>query len=486
MNLDLLRPEICLALTALAAIAADLLFKRKAFVTAVCLAGIAVAAGLTFSIMSKSPQVIANGLFSLDDYAIFFKFLFLGLAFTVILASVDYVNRMKDFHGEFHALLLMATLGAMLTASASDIISILLSVELTALSFYALVGLLKNGKASESSIKYILLGAVNSAVLLYGLSMVFGFSGSTGLTGIARAAAAIPAGGAAGGAGLIFGLVLVVAGFGFKIAAVPFHMWAPDVYEGAPTPVTLYLSTASKIAGFAVLTRFLLIAFKQPVSLAENWGAILAGISALTMTAGNLLAIPQLNIKRMLSYSSIAQSGYMLVAVAALGMSAESFGQVQSSLLYFVLAFALAELAVFTAVVVMSRNKPNDLITDYAGLSRRSPLLAVAMTLGLLSLMGLPPLAGFMGKFYVFTQAAQHGLLWLVIVAVVNSVISAYYYLRIIKTIWMDEPASEESISSSFGPRFALAAACIGIAALGIAPALITRFTEFGSHLLFP
>jgi NADH-quinone oxidoreductase subunit N len=484
LNLELLRPEICLALTALAAIAVDLIFKRKAVVTLVCLAGLAVAAGLTFSVMGKTPQVIANGLFALDDYSIFFKFLFLGLAFTTILASVDYVNKMRNFHGEFHALILTATLGAMLTASASDIISVLLSVELTALSFYALVGFLKDVKASESSLKYVLLGAVNSAVLLYGLSMLFGFSGSTSLNGIAGAVAAIPSGGAAGGAGLIFGLVLVVAGFGFKIVAVPFHMWAPDVYEGAPTPVTLYLSTASKIAGFSVLMRFLLTAFLQPISLAQNWGTILAALSVLTMTAGNLLAIPQVNIKRMLSYSSIAQSGYVLVAVASLGFSAASFRQVQSSLLYFILAFAFAELAVFTVIVVMSRNKPADLISDYAGLSRRSPLLAVAMTLGLLSLMGLPPLAGFMGKFYIFSQASQHGLIWLVVVAVINSVISAYYYLRIIRNIWMDEPAGEETASSSFGPRIALIIACLGIVVLGVAPALIARFTEFGSHLL--
>jgi len=486
LNLDLLRPEICMALTALAAVGADLLFKRKAIVTAVCLAGIAAATGLTFSIMGNAPQIIANRLFSLDDYAIFFKFLFLGLAFIVIVASVDYVNRMKDFHGEFHALLITATLGAMLTASATDIISILLSVELTAISFYALVGFLKNGKTAESSIKYVLLGAINSAVLLYGFSMLFGFTGSTVLSGMERATAAIPSGGAAGGAGLLFGLMLVIAGFGFKIAAVPFHMWAPDVYEGAPTPVTLYLSTASKIAGFAVLTRILVTPFMQPVALARNWGIILAGIAALTMTTGNLLAIPQVNIKRLLSYSSIAQSGYMLVAVAALGMSSSNFLQARSSLLYFILAFAFAELAVFTAIVVMSRNKPADLISDYAGLARRSPLLGVAMTLGLLSLMGLPPLAGFMGKFYVFTQAAQHGLLWLVIIAVVNSVVSAYYYLRIIKTIWTDEPASEEPVSSSLGPRFALAFACLGIAVLGVAPAIITRFSEFGSHMFMP
>ncbi|MGA3093998.1 MAG: proton-conducting transporter membrane subunit, partial [Dehalococcoidales bacterium] len=220
MNLDLLRPEICLAITAVAAIVADLLFKRKEAVTIVSLLGIGVAALLTLSILGKNPQTIGNGLFALDNYALFFTFLFLGLAFMVILASVDYVSRMSDFHGEFHALILTVALGAILTAAATDIISILLSVELTAISFYALVGFLKDGKASESSLKYILLGAVNSAILLYGLAMLFGFSGSTRLAEIAQAVSNIPAQGINGSAGLLFGLVLVCAGFGFKIAAV--------------------------------------------------------------------------------------------------------------------------------------------------------------------------------------------------------------------------------------------------------------------------
>ena len=426
---------------------------------------------------------MGNGLFALDHFAVFFKLLFLGLAFMVILASTDYVKRMERFHGEFHALILTATLGAMLTAAATDIISILLSVELTAISFYALVGFLKEGKAGESSLKYILLGAVNSAVLLYGLAMVFGFTGSTHLSDIAQAVGNIP-GGFSGSAGLIFGLVLIVAGFGFKIAAVPFHMWAPDVYEGAPTPITLLLSTASKIAGFSVLLRFLVTAFIQPTHISQDWGVILAVISALTMTAGNLLAIQQKNIKRLLAYSSIAQSGYMLVSVAALGMTAASNLALQSSLLYFIAAFALAEIAVFTAVIIVSRKLNSDLIANYAGLAKRSPLLAIGITVGLLSLMGLPPLAGFMGKFYTFSQATQHGLIWLVIIAVVNSVISAYYYLKIIKTIWMDEPAAEEAVTSSIAPKLALAVACIGILLLGIAPSIFTRATEWGAHLL--
>ncbi len=486
MNLELLKPEICLAITALAAVVIDLFAKRKAFVSIVSLLGIAAAAGLSISVVGDTPATIGNGLFALDNYAVFFKMLFLGLAFMVVLASVDYVNRMHRFHGEFHALILTATLGAMLTAAATDIISILLSIELTAISFYALVGFLKNEKGSESSLKYVLLGAINSAVLLYGLALVFGFCGSTQLADIARAVAAIPANSFTASAGLIFGLVLVVAGFGFKIAAVPFHMWAPDVYEGAPTPITLYLSTASKIAGFAVMARFLLTGFIQPAELSQNWGLALAVISALTMTLGNVLAIQQENIKRLLAFSSIAQSGYMLVAIAALGMTAAGNDALQSSLLYFIAAFALAEIAVFASVIIISHQLDSDTISDYAGLSKRSPLLASAITLGLLSLMGLPPLAGFMGKFYVFSQAAQHGLIWLVIIAVVNSVISAYYYLRIIKTIWIDDPAGEEPIKSSIAPRIALLVACIGIILLGVAPALFTRVTEWGAHLFLP
>jgi NADH-quinone oxidoreductase subunit N len=374
----------------------------------------------------------------------------------------------------------------MLTTAATDIISILLSVELTAISFYALVGFLKDGKSSESSLKYILLGAINSAILLYGLAMVFGFSGTTQLTEIAQAVANIPAHGITGNAGLIFELMLVTAGFGFKIAAVPFHMWAPDVYEGAPTPVTLYLSTASKIAGFAVMLRFLLTGFILPTSLSHNWGVALAIISVLTMTSGNLLAIWQTNIKRLLAYSSISQSGYMLIALASLGMTAASSTAIQSSLLYYILAFALAELAAFTTIIIVSHRLNSDTIADYAGLAKRSPVLASALTIGLLSLTGLPSTVGFIGKFYVFSQAVQSGLIWLVIIAVFNSVISSFYYLRIIKTMWMDAPSGEGTITSSIAPRLALLIACLGIILLGIVPALFTRATEWGAHLLLP
>jgi NADH-quinone oxidoreductase subunit N len=470
----------------LAVVAADLLSQRKGLVTIVSLMGIGISAAMAISLIGAGAQTAGNGLFALDHFAIFFKLLFLGIAFLVIMASADYVKNMSRFHGEYHTLLLTATLGAMLTAAATDIISILLSVELTAISLYALVGFLKDNKSGESSIKYILLGAVNSAVLLYGLAMVFGFTGSTSLVDIAQAVGGIPAHGISGSAGLIFGIVLVIAGFGFKIGVVPFHMWAPDVYEGAPTPVTLYLSTASKIAGFSILLRFLITAFIQPTNISQDWGVILAVISAFTMTFGNVFAMPQVNIKRLLAYSSIAQSGYMLVALAAIGMAAASVNALQSSLLYYILAFALAEIVVFTVVITVSHKLNSDFIADYAGLAKRSPILSITITLGLLSLMGLPPLAGFIGKFYVFTQAAQHGLIWLVIIAVINSVISSYYYLKIIKTIWMDDAADEEAIKPSVAPGLALALACAGILLLGIAPAVFTQVSQWGAHLLLP
>jgi len=478
----MLRPEICLAVTAVAVIAVDLFCRIKWLVNITSVAGLLASICMALLLIGNSEQSIGNGLFILDNYAIYFKLLFLGIALLVILASTDYVKRLPKLHGEFHALLLTATLGAMLTAAAHDIIAMLLSIELTAISLYALVAMLKNTKSNESAVKYILLGAVNSAVLLFGLALIFGFSGSTSFTTIAAAVSTIQVGNIADHAGLLFGLVLTLAGFAFKIAAVPFHMWAPDVYEGAPTPITLFLSTVSKIAGLSILMRFMLTAFIQTDSLINNLGIILAIVSALTMTAGNLIAITQHNIKRLLAYSSIAQSGYMLIVVAVAAIGLHSAASI-SNLLYYLVAFAIAEVAVFSVIIIASRNADMDDISDYAGLAKRSPLLACAMTLGLLSLMGLPPLAGFMGKFFVFSQAAQNGLLWLVLIAVVNSVISAYYYLKIVRTIWMDAPASADAVKTSLAPKLALLISCTGILLLGILPALLNKAAEWGSFL---
>ncbi|MCL1885862.1 MAG: NADH-quinone oxidoreductase subunit N [Dehalococcoidia bacterium] len=485
MNLDLLRPEICLAVTAVVVIAVDLLCRHKWLVTVVSIAGLLASAGLALSLSGGASQSIGNGLFALDAYAIYFKFLFLGITLLAILASVDYVNRLPKLNGEFHALVLTAALGAMLTAAAQDIISIFLSIELTAISLYALVAMLKNSKSSESAVKYILLGAVNSAILLFGLALVFGFSGATSLHGIWQAVHSIRPENIAENAGFLLGSALTLSGLAFKIAAVPFHMWAPDVYEGSPTPITLFLSTVSKLAGFSILARFVIMTMSfQSDALSNTFGITLAVISAASMTAGNLLAIKQHSIKRLLAYSSIAQSGYMLMLIATAPInsspSTDGYGY---SLLCYMIAFALAELAVFTVIIIASKHADHDTTDDYAGLAKRSPLLACAMTLGLLSLMGMPPLVGFLGKFCVFIEVAQHGLVWLVIIAVVNSVISAYYYLKIIRTIWMEAPASTDNIKSSIAPKLVLLVSCFGLLLFCVLPMLLIKYFEWlGLH----
>jgi NADH-quinone oxidoreductase subunit N len=249
-------------------------------------------------------------------------------------------------------------------------------------------------------------------------------------------------------------------------------MWVPDVYEGAPTPVTAYLSVASKAAGFAVIFRVFDIAFGLPEALSNQWGMLFAVLSAISMTLGNVAAIPQVNIKRMLGYSSIAQAGYIMVGLAALGMSALSSADTitHGGILFFLAGYALTNLAAFIAIIAITNKVGSDLIQDFTGMGKRAPVLAAALTLALVSLIGIPPAVGFMGKFYVFSGAVREGLLWLVIIAVINSVISAYYYLRVVKVMWFNEPASTEKVPSSVALRIALAISALGILLLGILP----------------
>jgi len=482
LNLELLLPEMIIAGTAVLVILLDLFGGRRA-VTIASLAGLAAAFGVTISMWGGDQQFIFNGLFALDGYALFFKLLFITIAALVILASVDYSSRFKSSAGEYHALLLIATLGMVLMAAAADLIAVFISLELVAISCYILAGFLKDRKSTEASLKFVLLGGIASAVLVYGMALVFGFTGETRLAEISAAVQGLSAASIVGSPGLLMGMVLMAAGFGFKIAAVPFQMWAPDVYEGAPTPVTLFLSVGSKAAGFAVLLRVFFSAFSLPQALSSDWGTIFAVLSAAGMLLGNILAIQQGNIKRMLAYSSIAHSGYILVGLAAVGMSASASAPGQSNLLFYVAAFTLADLAVFTAVIIISSKLNSDLIEDYAGVGRRSPLLASALTLALVSLIGLPPTAGFIAKFYIFTAAARNSLLWLIILAVIASVISAFYYLRVVKVMWLNQPAGDERITASPAPGLALAIACAGILLLGVAPALLMKLVEAASIL---
>jgi len=483
LNLELLIPEFCLIGFAIALVLVDFFTQRRTPLVVVSLVGLAVSGGFAIAIWGSSAQTAFNDMLAVDNFAIFFKLLFLGIAALVILASVDYTPRFARFKSEFHVLVLLATLGMMLMAAATELITLFVALELTSISLYALVGFLKDRKSIEASLKYLLLGAVASAVLLYGMALIFGFTGKTHLGEIAQAIQAMSPQSVLDSPGLILGIVLMGAGFGFKIAAVPFHMWVPDVYEGAPTPITAYLSVASKAAGFAIILRVFYSAFGSPGWLSLDWGLLFAALAVIGMFVGNVSAIPQANIKRMLGYSSIAQAGYLMVGVATMGVTAADSIVGQSVVIFFLVSYALTNLGAFTAIIAISNKVNSDLIKDYAGMGKRAPLLSLALTLCLISLIGMPPAAGFMAKFFLFSTAVNQGLLWLVIIAVINSVISAYYYLRVVKVMWLGEPASEEKIPSSGALRVALSLSCLGVLLLGVIPGYAMKLAEFAARM---
>ena len=474
MNYWLIAPEISLGIFALIVIVLDLLFKRKGILPLACIAGLMVSLGFTVALWGKEPQSIFNNTFNSDHYALFFNVIFIGAAFLVILSSIDYVNKFKSFQGEYYALILLSAVGMMLLASTGELISIYISLELTSLSMYALTAFLRDSKSAEAGLKYLLLGAVASAVLLFGMALVYGFTGTTHLSEIANYLSGSYT--SAGSdvlwnqPGLLLGIIMIVAGFGFKIAAVPFQMWVPDVYEGAPTPITAYLSVASKAAGFAVILRVFFVAFGTPDWLGHNWAMVFAVISAFTMCVGNLMALFQTNIKRMMGYSSIAQAGYLMVGVAAVGMASLDDNLGRSGVLFFLASYAATNLGAFIAIIAISNKINSDSIDDYSGMSRRSPLMALGLALCLFSLTGIPPAAGFIAKVYIFNSGVQNGLLWLVIIGVINSVVSAFYYLRVVKVMYLGEPASEEKVPASLPLGFAMALAVMGMLYIGIFP----------------
>jgi NADH-quinone oxidoreductase subunit N len=481
MNWWLLSPEITLAAFAVIVILLDLAVKRKGILAAVSVIGLLVAMVFAVGLWDKTGVAALNGMLVVDRFSLFFQFFFPGVAVLVVLGSTDYASRFSRFQGEYYALILLATTGMMFLASTGELISIYVSLELMSLSLYALTGFLRDPKSGEAGLKYLLLGAVASAVLLYGLALTFGITGTTHLAGIA--AAVKDMGSATENPALLMAIAFIIAGFGFKIASVPFQMWVPDVYEGAPTPVTAFLSVASKAAGFAVLVRVFTVAFPSPEWLSQDWAMLFAVLSAVTMTLGNIVALMQTNIKRLLGYSSIAHAGYIMLGLAAIGVAGGG-GLGQNGILFYLAAYGITNLAAFIAIIAISHRLDSDLISDYAGMSRRSPLLAAALALGLISLTGLPVTAGFWAKIYIFNSAVQEGLLWLVVIALLNSVIAAYYYLRIIKTMYMEEPASEEPVASSAPVKVALVVCSIGVLYMGFLPGAILRLVEAASLLL--
>lgn len=474
----------------------DLVIQRKAYLVGIGLAGLAVP--LVFSIALwgdlEGGVVVNNGVLAdtlaVDSFALFFKFLFVGVAAVVILMSSDYSRRFSRFQMEYYALVLLSLTGMMLLASTTELITIYVSLELTALPLAALAAFNRDSRSSESGLKFLVLSGVSSAVLLYGMVLVYGFSGSTMLPDIARQLGDMgldtgdrPFGSYA----LLMGVVMMVAGFGFKITSVPFQMWAPDVYEGSPTPVTAFLSVASKAAGFAVILRVFYLAFPMPI-LSIEWSAIFAVLAVLSMTIGNLVAIAQTNIKRMLAYSTVAHAGYLLVGLAAVTSRVtegnEAIGP--SGVLFYLGGYAVMNLAAFSAVIAISTRIGSDNFYDFAGMGRRAPYLAAVLAFAMVSLTGVPPTVGFMAKLYIFGAAVNAGLWWLALAGVINSVISAYYYLRVIKVMYLSEAPSEERLVSGLPMRLALIATTAGVLLFGVYPGPLLEIARTAAEVLAP
>ncbi|HET9587551.1 MAG TPA: NADH-quinone oxidoreductase subunit N, partial [Anaerolineales bacterium] len=369
------------------------------------------------------PISTLGGMVRFDWLGFFFKMLFMFAGAATALLLMD--NEKVGHRGEGYLLMLASLIGMNLMASAGDLVMLYLAIETTSIPLYVLSGfMLADDRSTEAGFKYLLFGAMTSAVTLYGLSLVFGFTGTTDIYELAEMLQA-------GNLSLVtaFGiLVLILVGLGFKASFVPFHFWAPDVYEGAPTPVSGFLSTASKAAGFAVLTRLFVIAFPD---LASSWTAVLAVLAAVTMTVGNLLALPQTNIKRLLAFSSIAHAGYVLIGVVALTQLGVA------SVVFYLAAYILTNLLAFGIVMAFSRVTGLEEITDYAGMSRRNPGLALMMLAAFLSLAGMPPFGGFVAKVVVFAAGVQAGYVWLVVIGIINSFIGVYYYLNVLKYVYL-------------------------------------------------
>jgi proton-translocating NADH-quinone oxidoreductase chain N len=455
-DLYLLSPQLSLVFIALVVIVVDLLVKRRIVTVAVALIGLIVPLGFTISLAFLVGPMVANhtipsdqafyGMLVVDQYAIFFDIIFLIIAAILILSSYSYVGKYVRADGEFYTLLLFSVTGMMFLASTNELLTIYISLELASIPLYVMAGLLRTSERSaEAAVKYVLLGAMSSAIVLYGFALLYGLTGTTDLNAIATS---IAKGVQNGNVLLLIACVLVLAGFGFKISAVPFHMWAPDIYEGAPTPATAFFSVGSKAAGFAALLRIFITGGLGQVNL-MSLTLIVSIIAVVTMTLGNLVAAVQTNVKRMMAYSSIAQAGYILVGFAASLSGQNSSGS--SAVLFFIFVYVLTNLGAFAGIIALANATGGEKIEDFRGLAKRAPLLSAGTALCLLSLSGIPPMAGFVSKVFIFTAAWSQGLSWLVVIALINTVVSLVYYGRLVKVMYFDAPLKEDHLTTPLG-----------------------------------
>ncbi|TVR32748.1 MAG: NADH-quinone oxidoreductase subunit N [Nitriliruptor sp.] len=476
-------PEIALTVTALLVLLADLNLRGDAKQLVNPLAAFGTVVAIVFTVLLWGEERTTFGTsFVVNEYAVVFKLLFLGSLLAILGISWRFFAEGRYFQGEYYFLLLTAFIGMLIMPSARDLLLLFVALETVSIPAFVMAGLRKRSLySSEAALKFFLIGVLSVALMLFGISMVYGFTGTTDLAGIAAAISA---------AGdpeplLLASVMLVIVGFGFKISAVPFHFWAPDTYAGAPLPVAAMLAVASKAAGFAGLIAIAFIAFEP---LAEVWAPVLGVLAILTMTLGNLVALQQRDLIRLLAYSSVAQAGYMLIPFGLARSGADGAvvneAAVQAVLFYLV-AYAVMNIGAFGVAIAVNRRTGLRSIADYAGLSARSPLLAMALTVFLLSLGGAPPTVGLWAKFAIvqaaLTDVTPFGVV-LMVFLVFNSVIAFFYYLKVVKTMWMDEARElDVQLQPGFNLSTVVAVLMIGTVVLGVLPGLISGATSLTS-----
>lgn len=488
-------PGVVVAVGALVVFLVDLFVARKAVLAWIAAAGLiagaAVAVGQWISVSdglhfnAREPRTGFAGMVSLDKYALFCVVLFAGIGVATIMLSDAYLARRKAARGEFYGLLMLVITGMIGMVVSTDIVAFFVSFELMSLPTYVLAGYLwRDERSGEASIKYFVTGAFSSAILAFGLALVYGATGQTNYAGIAAGLGKLSGLDARGF--LVVAFVLVVTGFGFKISAVPFHNWAPDVYEGAPTPVTAFMAVGVKAAAFAGFAKLFVVAAGLEW---QTWAHTMTILAVLTMVVGNVLALPQRNLKRMLAYSSIAHAGYLTLGLIAAGKSGDPLGV--GAILFYLAAYALMNLGAFGVLIwIRNHRKYAYSLGEMGGLGRTMPWAAILMAVFMVSLTGIPPTIGFWGKFYLFTAVVQANLTWLAIVAVIMSSVSAYYYLRVVWYMYFREApegaeVEAEPASSQLGVTVAVSLAAVGVLVVGLFPEPLLRAAEGAVRLVF-
>jgi NADH-quinone oxidoreductase subunit N len=466
-------PEIVLASALTLVLVIDLVLPDRYKVVNgwLALAGILGTIGALGTLVGETRTAFA-GMFVVDSFALLFKFLFMAVAAVVVLMSINYGDEtMRERQGEFYFLVLSSFLGMMLISSARDMLMLFVALELVTAPGFLVAGFRKRDpRSNEAALKFFLIGVLSTAVMLFGMSMIYGLTGTTNLSRIATALSR-----SGDDALAVASILLIVTGFAFKVSAVPFHFWAPDTYEGSPIPVAAFLSVASKAAGFAGLLQLMFVAF---LGQADSWAPGFAILSVATMTVGNVIALAQTNIVRLLAYSSIAQAGYMLLPFAVVAGQPTSVARTAfSAALTYILIYSFMNLGAFAVVIAVARKRPTNQISDYDGLAQREPGLALAMLFFLLSLAGIPPLAGFWAKFFVFGSAIDATTAWIAAVMVINSVIGLYYYLSVGARMYLRPPSDASPIGVPAALGLAIVLMVVVVVAVGFFPDFFNHFS---------